>query len=559
MNLKSVFFLALLSLGGVAFFAYWSTQPGNQPAPPPPEPIADLNKVSPEDMNRLVSVTLPAQITSKELIATVTDKLRQRIERADARPHEAVLTFKTAEAYQAFLARAARSGLRIAGRIDSLNTVRVGYDDLAALARELLENATDYNQVAANFLITHPNTPPQAQLRAARTQVPVGNNLRSFLGVSGDTKTWGQGVTIAILDSGVAADATFGFGRLSALDIGLGTTPPAKGAENGHGTAVAALAAGESSDAQGVAPAAKLLSIRVTDNNGKSDSFALAQGILAATDAGAKIINLSLGGYGTNAVLDSALGYASTRGVALVAAAGNDQADQLTWPAADPRVISVGAVDANGQQVIFSNSSPQLQITAPGLGLQTAWTDGARMLFSGTSGSAPIVSGALAALISQDPALSPAQAWGILQTHASDAGAPGADPNYGNGVLNLGWAMARNNPARADTAIASHYYDPVAQQLRIVVQNRGTQAVANLDLALDINGARQHQPIPWLAGGATTIINLPLSTSQRVAAGHIEFRSELINPESVTDQVPTNNRRASALDAPSTPFSSGSR
>jgi hypothetical protein len=558
MSLRSVFLFALLSIGGIAFFAFWRSQPGNQPTPPPQEAAADLSKISPEDMDRLVSVSIPANVTSRELLASVTEKLRQRIVRPEARPNESVLTFKSAEAYRNFLARAAQAGLRVTGRIDTSNTARIGYDSLSSVARELIENASDYSQIAANYYIAPPVIPPQAQSRANRTQLPVGNQLLSTLGVTGNIQSWGNGVVIAVLDSGVAADPTFGIGRLKTIDIGLGTAP-AGGSEGGHGTAVAALAAGQSPDAQGIAPAATVLSIRVASDDGKSDTFTIAQGILAAVDAGAKIINISLGGYGTNGVLDNAIEYATTHGVVLVAAAGNDQAAQLTWPAADPRVVSVGAVDAASQQVIFSNSSRQLQITAPGLALQTAWSDGSRIIFSGTSGSAPIVAGAIAAVMSQDPSLTPAQAWQVLQTHTSEAGAPGSDPDYGNGVINLGWAMARNDPTRFDTAIASHYYDSAHEQLQIVVQNRSAQAVAGLDLNIDVNGALQHQPIAWLAAGATTVINLPISSSQLVAAGHIEFQSELLNPSGSIDQIPANNRRASVLTAPNKSITGGSR
>ena len=550
MRLRYVFFLAAMTLGSVAIIALWQrTKPGQPPLLPAPEPLADLSKLSPEDMNRLVNVSVQPKATPRELVSVIAEKLKQRVDRADARPHEAVLSFKSAEAYRNFLARAAQAGLRIIGRIDSSNTVRVGYDSLNGLARELIENATDYSQIAANYIIGDPNTKPQAQARAAHAQVPVGNNLLSFLGVSGDTQNWGRGVTIAVLDSGVAADATFGVGRLSTFDIGLGTAP-AGGTEGGHGTAVAALAAGQSPDALGIAPAANVLSIRVAGDDGKSDAFTVAQGILAAVDAGAKIVNISLGGYGTNTALDAAIDYATTHGAVIVAAAGNDQAAQLTWPAADPRVVSVGAVDANGQQVLFSNSGSQLQITAPGLGLQTAWTDGARVSFDGTSGSSPIVAGAIAAIMSQDPSLTPAQAWQVLQTHASEAGLPGPDPDYGNGVLNLGWALARNDPTRVDTAIAALHYDAAGEQMQIVVQNRSAQAVAGLDLKININGAAEHTPISWLPAGATTVINLPISSSQLATAGRIEFVTELVNPDGTTDQVPTNNHRASVLASP---------
>jgi hypothetical protein len=251
-----------------------------------------------------------------------------------------------------------------------------------------------------------------------------------FLGVdpkSPSYATWGQGVTIAVLDTGVAPDPTFGSLRYRTIDIGLGSTT-GSGGEDGHGTAVAALAVGAAADAPGIAPAANLLSIRVTDASGASDLFTVAQAILAATDAGAKVINISLGGYATSATLDAAITYATTRGAVIVAAAGNDQAAQLTWPAADPRVISVGAIDAAEQQLTFSNSGPQLQITAPGYGVQTAWLNGQRAYADGTSISTPLVSGAIAAVLSQNPAMSPGQAWTVIRQTTSDAGAPARTP-----------------------------------------------------------------------------------------------------------------------------------
>jgi subtilisin family serine protease len=255
-----------------------------------------------------------------------------------------------------------------------------------------------------------------------------------------------------------------------------------------------------------------------------------------------------LGGYGTNAALDTAIDYATSQGVVIVASAGNDQANQLTWPAADTRVVSVGSVDAEGQQVIFSNSGPQLQITAPGLALQTAWSDGNRVSFSGTSGSAPIVAGSIAALISQDPSLTAAQAWQVLQTHANEAGLPGTDPDYGNGVLNLGWSLARNDPTRADTAVASLYYDNAKEQLQIVMQNRSAQGVASLDLKIEINGSVQHYPVSWLDAGSTAIVNLPLSASQLAAAGQVDLKTELVNPSGLNDCLPQNNIRSKTLN-----------
>jgi hypothetical protein len=287
--------------------------------------------------------------------------------------------------------------------------------------------------------------------------------------------------------------------------------------------------------------------LRVTDASGTSDIFTVSRAILAAVDAGAKIINISLGGYGTTSTLDAAIGYASEHGAIIVAAAGNDQAAQLTWPAADSRVVSVGAVDASGQQVIFSNSGPQLQMTAPGYGVQTAWLDGERVTVNGTSASAPIVSGAIAAMMSENPGFTAQQAWDVLQKTASDSGAPGADPNYGNGILNLGWAMNRNNPAYIDTAIASHYYDAANGQMDFVVQNRSGQALGGLQLNVTTGGANNTYAISTLAAGASTVIKVPIDSNAVKNIGGITFATQLVNPSGVTDRVPANNRKTSTL------------
>lgn len=457
----------------------------------------------------------------------------------DARPGEAVLSFKDAAAYARFLNRAAAAGVALLDRSAALNSVRVRVENRAALARDWAAHAQDYADASANYLIRVPSTPLKEE-RAAIRQIPFENGTLEFLGATGDRATWGRGVTIAILDTGVAADLTFGTGRLRKLDIGYGLSP-GEDATAGHGTAVASLAAGQAADAPGVAPAANVLSIRVTDPSGVSDIFTVSRAIVAAVDAGATIVNVSLGGYGSNAALNAALAYATDRGVVIVAAAGNDQATQLAWPAADRRVISVGAVDSAENQVIFSNSGPQLSLTAPGFGVQSAWSGGARVLMDGTSASSPLVAGAIAAVLSQNPALdAPAAAKLVLQT-ASDAGPPGADADYGRGILNVGWAMNANNPNYVDTAVASHFYDPVRGQVGFVVQNRSGRAVTGATLEVLVGDARAaHTIAPLPPGGAHTVYT-------PAPAGASAFNTTLLNPPGVFDQRPGNNRKSSVL------------
>jgi hypothetical protein len=168
----------------------------------------------------------------------------------------------------------------------------------------------------------------------------------------------------------------------------------------------------------------------------------------------------------------------------------------------------------------------------------------------GTSASAPVVAGAIAAMMSQNPGMSANDAWLVLQQYASDGGPAGTDPDYGHGVINLGWAMARNDPTRIDTAVSSHYYDATTSTMEFVVQNRSVQAVAGLSLDVTTNGTTNRYPISWLNSGATQVVTLPVSQTELAAQGHLDFVTQLNNPSGVTDQVPSNNRKSSSLTAP---------
>ncbi|MBK8479283.1 MAG: S8 family serine peptidase [Opitutaceae bacterium] len=198
----------------------------------------------------------------------------------------------------------------------------------------------------------------------------------------------------------------------------------------------------------------------------------------------------------------------------------------------------------------LSNSGPQLQLTAPGYGLQTAWADGTRVLFDGTSGSAPIVAGAIAAVLSQNRGLTAAQALAVLTSHSSDGGAPGNDPDYGHGSLNLGWALAGNDPNRVDTAVSSHFLDPATGALHVVIQNRSARGVNGLELAVALNGTSRSVVLPWLEAGASTAVPLALEPALLARGGSLAIESQLKNPPGIVDAVPANNARSSLLTSP---------
>ncbi len=548
MNRRSLFQLTILILLVIGALLVWRFGPvrTSRPValkiavkPPAPRRPVPTSRVPSPSMSAIFD-----QATRQEALAL----LEQRLVRANARPNEAVMLFRNEEAYRQFLARASAAGLTVLGQIDGVNAVRVRYDSTDALLSELLNHTSEYTEVSANYLLRPPPVPPPDS-RTDFAETPVGRGLFDFLGADANATNLGRGVTVAILDTGVAFDPTFQTGQLRTIDIGMGTTPGG-GAEDGHGTAVAALAAGNAEGAQGIAGAANILSIRVTDDSGLSDIFTLSQGILAATDAGAQVINISLGGYDTNSVLAAAIGHATGAGIAIVASAGNDQLAGLTWPAADPRVISVGAVDGTGQQVTFSNSGPQLTLSAPGYGVPTAWLDSQRILMDGTSASAPLVAGTIAAVISQNPTLSGTDAAAIVQQHASDAGEAGSDPNYGTGILNVGWTMNRANAGYADTAIASTLYDPESGVTSVLVQNRGNQPVNGLQLRVAVGSDLRTFALGALQPGASAIVPLPIDQGVLQAAGQLGLDLVLANPAGLVDHVPLNNQASGAITAP---------
>jgi len=234
--------------------------------------------------------------------------------------------------------------------------------------------------------------------------------------------------------------------------------------EDGHGTAVTATAVGARNDAQnlGIAYDATILSFRA-DTPGscaetgedKGCSFSdqsIAAGIDAARLAGAKVINMSLGGDAAGQVLLGAIARAANAGIVMVISAGNDGKDPAKGANADAfalsaaqahpgRVIIAGALDTNLTDLAdFSNragSGQQSYLTALGRAVRTIDHTGTGYLYSGTSFAAPIISGAAALLAQAFPNLSGQQIIDILFRSADELGAVGTDAMFGRGRLNI--------------------------------------------------------------------------------------------------------------------------
>ena len=138
---------------------------------------------------------------------------------------------------------------------------------------------------------------------------------------------------------------------------------------DGHGTFVAGTIAQSTNNGRGVAgmaPGASILPVKVLSDQGFGDVRALANGIVYATDQGADVINMSLGSPSSSQTEYRAIQYAYDRDVVLVAASGNEFARSISYPAAYPEVIAVGAVRASGTRSPYSNTGSGLEIVAPG-------------------------------------------------------------------------------------------------------------------------------------------------------------------------------------------------
>lgn len=224
--------------------------------------------------------------------------------------------------------------------------------------------------------------------------------------------------------------------------------------EVGHGTHVAALAAGAGREMPlGVAPEASIIPIRVLAAMKKGDELVGAglvdninAGVKFAVDAGANVINMSLGVRHDAGGLphESVIQYAHDKGAVVVAAAGNDGQHELYYPSALPGVIAVGSVDRAGDVSGFSTYGPHVWLVAPGEDLYSA-LPGGYGIASGTSHAAPLVSGALALMQSAarriGRRLSPAQQRDILKNSSDRIGRSFRDAKGGFGRLNVADAL----------------------------------------------------------------------------------------------------------------------
>jgi len=267
----------------------------------------------------------------------------------------------------------------------------------------------------------------------------------------------GQGVLIAILDTGTDYTHSDLSGKVRTdIDYDFINNDSDARDDNGHGTHVSGIAAAATNNGIGVAGMgwdASILPVKVLNNSGSGNSALLAAGIYYAADHGARVINMSLGGpYSCPSDLQAAVDYAYSRGVLLVAAAGNrPRIIAPPFPANCTHVLGVAATTSSDTLAGFSNSGNHVSVAAPGDDIYSTLQGGGYGYMDGTSMATPFVAGLAALVYSRFPTYTPDQAASAMLDNAQDLGSTGWDIYYGCGRIDAFQALWEG--ARGDTPL----------------------------------------------------------------------------------------------------------
>ena len=276
---------------------------------------------------------------------------------------------------------------------------------------------------------------------------------------SGAIKAWslgatGRGVKVGVIDSGINPNLAEFAGRIDPASRDVAANRGVTDTE-GHGTAVSAVIAAARNGTQnvGIAFDSTIISLNSSNPNDcdkedgcKHNDTDIARALDIAVANGARVVNISLGGEGIGRAMVDAVRRAAAAGVVVVMSAGNDGAAQPSGFAvggaqnSGGMVIIAGAMDENRAIASFSNQAGTAgasYLTALGSRVRTIDQNGTGYLYSGTSFSAPVISGAAALLASAFPNLTGRQIVELLLSTADDAGAAGIDPVFGRGILNI--------------------------------------------------------------------------------------------------------------------------
>ncbi len=322
-------------------------------------------------------------------------------------------------------------------------------EDKSRIEEEYLVEFTDESSVNGVYTVITTQESKITQLeedtavQSVETDIPVKMAADVIdWGISriGADKIWdtttGVGVTVAVIDTGIEMTHPDLLGKVTkGYDFVNDKESPED--DNGHGTHVAGIVTAARNDlgTVGVSHGTTVMPIKVLNSIGSGYVSDVAKGIYWAVDNGAQVINLSLGTPEDTDVLRTAVNYAASKGVPMVAAAGNNYGAPCQYPAAYSNVVCVVATDSANRLASFSNIGGQL--AAPGVSNYSTFLGGTYKYLSGTSMAAPHVAGSLAILRGICTDCTSSELVSTLRDTAIDLGAEGTDIIFGYGLVDL--------------------------------------------------------------------------------------------------------------------------
>jgi type VII secretion-associated serine protease mycosin len=272
----------------------------------------------------------------------------------------------------------------------------------------------------------------------------------------------GSGITVAVIDTGVASIPDLSGRVSSGADFSSNTTSSGNGETDtdsgGHGTGMAVLIAGNGSAVEGLAPDASIMPIRVMLGAGGFTDSDLSAGIQYAIGQHAGVINLSLGATQAGPETTSAIAQAVAANIVVVAASGNETSSSVDYPAALPGVIAVGAVDQSGQVWSQSNTGSRVSLTAPGVNIYRDNNLGQQGTESGTSEATAYVSATAALIRSAHPTWTAGQVIRDLINTATPGSGQSAGQHsdqYGYGIISPLKALQASAPSDTSNPLLS--------------------------------------------------------------------------------------------------------
>jgi thermitase len=443
-------------------------------------------------------------------------------------PGEVLVKFKRDASLPKMQTTLLAQNARAVGEIPALGVQRLSVpegQELTVITALQQNSLVEYAE--PNYIIRAVLTPNDTYFLSHQWNMPQINAPQAW-----DITTGSSDLIIAIVDSGIDLDHPDLSGKII-LGYDYVNEDWDPDDDYGHGTHVAGIAAAWTNNGQGVAGVswgAQLMALKVLNAGGTGNHADVASAVTYATDNGAKIINLSLGGDFNDQTLRNAVVYAHNAGCVVVAATGNDNGPVL-YPAKYTEAFAVAATDSSDQRYWLSNYGPEVDVAAPGVSIYSTYFTGGYTYMTGTSMAAPHVAGLAALIWSACPGYTSAQVESRIETTAVDLGPSGWDQYYGHGRIDAHAALlcAANLGASPQSVVflADDDTDPIPSSQTVGVLNTGCEPIT-WTVTISPPSATWLTAIP-LSGTATTTSPGSISLSaSKSGLGHGTYNAQVV-------------------------------